>query len=128
MGRPAIYPQGQDLVNLVNKHPDLSYAEIWKHYGFGGNPSSFKGACHRAGVRRYKDYLRGGGPLDEGVMSHDDFWNHVDTVGMPQILAKIRAKAERSPQKRAAFHDGRDRTNDGDSMLDGRLRGHRPYS
>ena len=84
-------PQGKELINIVEQHPDLSYAKIWKLYGWGGQPTSVKGALNRAGYRRNTARLRtGGGPLDVDVMSHEEFWGRVDET-MAKREAEVKA-------------------------------------
>ncbi len=102
-GRPILMPQGQDLITIIEQHPDLSYPAIHKLYKWKGKPSSVKGALARAGYRRNKPRTNtGGGQLD--IMSHDEFWGRVDVTMETVIMPKIMARAERSPMNRGNFH------------------------
>ena len=99
-GRPALFPQGKELYNLIDKHPDMTYTEIWRHYGYGGNPKSFQAAINRAGYRRQKPNMRtGGGRMDVGVMSDEDFWGQVHRQ-TAKDLAEMAAARPYYPQPR----------------------------
>lgn len=108
-----VLPQGDELKHIIDKHPDLSYPQIQRLYGWDVQPGTLRNAARRAGIKRGKVHEKvGGGPLD--IMPHDEFWRHVDEVAMPKIINAI--LTQKSPAVRKGKFSDRDHTNDGDRL------------
>lgn len=73
-------PPKEQLFQIVMQHPDLTYSQIKEKYGWTMKTATLRKAARAAGVppRKPPVRLNGGGPLDVGVMSHEEFWGRVD--------------------------------------------------
>lgn len=94
MARPNKIPQQDELVELLEANPGLTYPQIIDKYGWEVKANTLRGAARRAGYRRYGEYMKGDGPLSPEKMSHTEFWGKVEQT-MQEKAAALRAAAER---------------------------------
>ena len=89
---PPKIPQGDQLIEILKAHEDLTYKQIHAMYGWEGNPQSVTNAANKAGYYRISRHINiGGGPLD--VMSDEEFWGKVNDT-FEDRANKMRARAE----------------------------------